>query len=69
MSKEEEFYKELGDCVSDALDEMGDEIHDLSIHCRNDSIVHINAQETEQDPNQLNDRTYEGYLGDGEYAD
>lgn len=30
--------------------------------------VHVTAQETEQDPNQLNDATYEGYLGDGEYA-
>ena len=34
-----------------------------------DLNIHVTVQETEQDPNMGNDNTYQGYLGDGEYAD
>lgn len=40
-------------------------VHELDY----DVEFYVTAQETEQDPNMGNDSTYQGYLGDGEYAD
>lgn len=34
-----------------------------------DVDIYVSAQESEIDPNMGNDNTYQGYLGDGEYAD
>ena len=48
---------------------LGPDVETLDEDVFGGTEVNITAQETEQDPNALNDDTYQGYLGDGVYVD